>query len=171
MPLTMNGSDAGRMTLNQVCRPLEPIVRAARAKIGGTLRTPLSVAMITDQSVPMMTTKSIAVSVCPNQSSAKRHPADARQRLQAEREHTKCIFAKLEPRRQQPERQAGRNADDVASQKAAYRDKRCLHQCSVSGSTLKILPNADRIGQQHDRPDFRQDKEMPDRKQSDEKQR
>src|SRR5262245_63630654 len=29
--------------------------------------TPLSVAMMTDQSVPMMTTKSIAASVCPNQ--------------------------------------------------------------------------------------------------------
>ena len=70
MPLTMNGSEAGRITLNHVCRPFEPIVRAARAKIGGTLPTPLSVAMITDQSVPMTTTKSIAVSVCPNQSSA-----------------------------------------------------------------------------------------------------
>jgi hypothetical protein len=51
----------------------EPIVRAARAKIGGTLRTPLSVTVITDQSVPMITTKRIAASVCPNLSSAPRH--------------------------------------------------------------------------------------------------
>src|SRR5258706_14342558 len=108
MPLTMNGSDAGKMTLNQVCRPFEPIVRAARGIIGGTLRTPLSVAMITDQSVPMMTTKSIAVSVCPNQSSASGTQQTLGQRLQAEREHTKCVFAKLEPGRQRPERQPNR---------------------------------------------------------------
>src|SRR4051794_21049233 len=99
MPLTMKGREAGKMTLNHVCSPLEPMVRAARAKIGGTLRTPLSVAMITDQRVLMMTTKSIATSVCPNQSSARGDPADARQRLQAQREHPEGVFAKLEPRR------------------------------------------------------------------------
>src|SRR5208337_2828903 len=111
MPLTMNGSDAGRITLNQVCRPFEPIVRAARPKIGGTLRTPLSVAMITDQSVPMMTTKSIAVSVCPNQSSASGTQQTLGSVCKPRREHTNCVFAKLEPRRQQPERQPNRNAD------------------------------------------------------------
>src|SRR5258706_15548833 len=171
MPLTMNGSDAGKMTLNQVCRPFEPIVRAARAIIGGTLRTPLSVAMITDQSVPMMTTKSIAVSVCPNPEERQRSPADARQRLQAKCKHPDCVFTKLEPGRQQPQRQASRNADDVASQKATHRDHRRLQKRAIFGSTLKILPNADRIRQQHGRPDFRQHQEMPDRKQSDEKQR
>ena len=30
MPLTMKGSEAGRMTFNQVCSRFEPMVRAAR---------------------------------------------------------------------------------------------------------------------------------------------
>ena len=46
-------------------------VRAARAKMGGMLRTPVSVAMTTDQTVPMMTTNNIALSVWPNQSKAR----------------------------------------------------------------------------------------------------
>ena len=49
----------------------------------------------------MMSTKSIAVSVCPNQSSA----SGTQQTLGnvCKREHTKGIFAKLEPGRQQPD--------------------------------------------------------------------
>src|SRR5207302_2725630 len=48
----------------------EPIVLAARAKIGEIVRTPVSVAITTDQTVPMITTNNIAPSVCPNQSNA-----------------------------------------------------------------------------------------------------
>src|SRR5262245_51916849 len=69
-PLTMKGSAAGRITLNHMCNPFDPMVSAAREKIGGTARTPLSVEMTTDQTVPMTTTNSIAISVCPNQSNA-----------------------------------------------------------------------------------------------------
>src|SRR5205823_8911192 len=38
--------------------------------MGGIVRTPVSVAITTDQTVPMITTNNIAPSVCPNQSSA-----------------------------------------------------------------------------------------------------
>src|SRR5436305_9910360 len=58
------------MTYTQRCNGLDPIVRAARAKIGGIVRTPVSVAITTDQTVPMITTNNIAPSVCPNQSNA-----------------------------------------------------------------------------------------------------
>src|SRR6266513_4830659 len=70
IPLTRNGSEAGRITFVHLCRPVEPIVLAARAKIGGILRTPVSVAITTDQTVPITTTKSMALSVWPNQSNA-----------------------------------------------------------------------------------------------------
>ena len=70
MPLTIKGSDAGSITKTSVYSGFAPIVRAAREKIGGTLRTPLSVAMTMDHSEPMMTTKSIVFSFCPTSGSA-----------------------------------------------------------------------------------------------------
>src|SRR5213079_1782769 len=70
IPLTRKGKEAGRITLVHLWRPVEPIVFAARAKIGGMFRTPVSVAITTDQTVPMTTTKSIALSVWPNQGKA-----------------------------------------------------------------------------------------------------
>src|SRR3954468_16283886 len=70
IPLTKYGRDAGRMTLVHLWRPVDPMVLAARAKMGGMFRTPVSVAITTDQTVPITTTKSIALSVWPNQSKA-----------------------------------------------------------------------------------------------------
>src|SRR6266581_3942487 len=58
------------MTCTHRCNGPEPIVRAARAKIGGIVRTPVSVAITTDHTVPMITTNNIAPSVWPNQSNA-----------------------------------------------------------------------------------------------------
>jgi hypothetical protein len=46
-------------------------VRAALANDGEMVRAPVYVAMITDQTVPITTTNSIAPSVCPNHNSAK----------------------------------------------------------------------------------------------------
>ena len=66
------------------------MVRAARAKIGGIVRAPLSVAMITDQSVPMTTTNSIALSVCPNQSSASGTQQTLGSVCKPEREHAEA---------------------------------------------------------------------------------
>ena len=51
------------MTFIQVWSPLEPMVRAARRYIGGMVRTPFSVAIMTDQRVPITTMKSMADSV------------------------------------------------------------------------------------------------------------
>src|SRR2546423_15378831 len=74
IPLTRNGSEAGRITFDHLCRPVEPIVLAARAKIGGILRTPVSVGITTDQTVPLTTTESMALSVWPNQNKARGNP-------------------------------------------------------------------------------------------------
>src|SRR5438094_3282486 len=71
IPLIKCGSDAGKITWIHRWNGPEPIVRAARAKIGEIVRTPVSVAITTDQTVPMITTKSIAPSVCPNHSNAR----------------------------------------------------------------------------------------------------
>src|SRR5205814_6639907 len=70
IPLIKYGSDAGKITCSHRWNGPEPIVRAARAKIGGMVRTPVSVAITTDQTVPMITTNNIAPSVWPNQSNA-----------------------------------------------------------------------------------------------------
>src|SRR5205809_6044620 len=70
IPLMRYGNEAGRITFVHLCNPVDPIVFAARAKIGGILRTPVSVAMTTDQTVPITTTNNMALSVWPNQSNA-----------------------------------------------------------------------------------------------------
>jgi hypothetical protein len=52
------------------------MVRAARVKMGGMLRTPVSVAITTDQTVPMMTTNNIALRV--GQTKARREESNRR---------------------------------------------------------------------------------------------
>ena len=49
MPLTRKGSEVGKMTLVHLCKPRDPMVRAARAKMGGMLRTSVSVLRMTRQ--------------------------------------------------------------------------------------------------------------------------
>ena len=82
------------------------------------LRAPLSVAMSTDQSVPMMTTNSIAPSVWPNQSSASgtQHTLGS---VCSPSASTPIVSSKnLRRAGQQPERQADDDADRVAEQQA-----------------------------------------------------
>jgi hypothetical protein len=116
IPLKMNGRDAGGITLSHACSRFEPMVRAARAKIGGTLRTPLSVAMMTDQSVPMMTTKSIAASVCPNQRIASGTQQTLGSVCKPSASTPSVSSQSLNRGGQQSERQASRDADHAASQ-------------------------------------------------------
>ena len=96
------------------------------------LRTPVSVAITTDQTVPMMTTNSIAAFGLPKPKQGERNPADARQRLKPQRQHADRVFHELEGGGEQPERKSDRDADEVTNEQPPHGHDGGLKQSPVA---------------------------------------